>query len=208
MLKLNIQNLIILISLLIFIYGFYSILNYKEGFDIINDIENDFKMLFPKNNCPNLLIQKNGKYLMYNTNKSNVPGVNPISFDNLEEYTQFHKWLRSQGINCPILYLQQMYDTQGNNTYRILPDPNEPNLGLPITKLYDAGHNKGSMPGFDPQNQYIGDNTPLDNLFHEEERTQKLSDNPMDYNWGGPEYSEDVVQSGKYSDDQIYYQIN
>ncbi len=58
------------------------------------------------------------------------------------------------------------------------------------------------MPGFDPHNQYIGDKTPLDEMFHDEENN-KLSDNPMDNNFGGKEYAEDQVNSGAYADNQV-----
>ena len=30
----------------------------------------------------------------------------------------------------------------------------------------DAPYNSGSFPGFDPDNQYIGENTPLDKLYY------------------------------------------
>lgn len=164
-----------------------------EGFDV-------------PSNCPNLLIKKGAKYYLHNTAKDNVPGVNPIEFKNLEEYVEFMHWMRGQGIRCPVLYLQQTYDTQGERTYRVLPDAVEQNAGLPpqrmpkLTKLYDAGHQKGSMPGFDPLNQYIGDYTPLDAMFHEK---GPISDNPMDNQWGGAQYSREVVQSGKYAKDTI-----
>ena len=39
--------------------------------------------------CPNLLIQKGPKFYLYNSNIASVPGVNPIEFNNLEEYTEF-----------------------------------------------------------------------------------------------------------------------
>ena len=57
--------------------------------------------------CPNLLIQKGCKIYLHNTKIAEVPGVNPIEFNNLEEYTQFIDWQRSQGIRCPVLYLQE-----------------------------------------------------------------------------------------------------
>ena len=153
---------------------------------------------------PNLLIKKDAAYYLYNTNKSHVPGVNPIRFENLEEYTQFMDWMRSSGIRCPVLYLQQTNDTQGQSTYRMLPDPNEPNAGLPpappvkITKLLDAGHNKGSTPGFDSKNQHIGDYTPLDQIYNQKELLPK-SDNPMDTNWGGIGYSQRQIEKGVYA---------
>lgn len=159
--------------------------------------------------CPNLLMKKDDAYYLYNTNKSNVPGVNPVRFNTLEEYTEFMDWLRGSGIRCPVLFLQQTYDTQGQRTYRALPNPEEPNAGLPPvrplkqTKLFDAGHNKGSMPGFDPMNQYIGDYTPLDGIFHEKNKNG-LSDNPIDTNWGGVAYSRDIVDNtNTYAGDTI-----
>ena len=161
-------------------------------------------------NCPNLLIKKDDKYLLVNTTKSHIPGVNPIEFKNLEDYTEFMQWLRGQGIRCPVLFLQQTYDTQGKRTYRILPDAYEPNAGLPPqrmpheTKLYDAGHNPGSMPGFDPLNQYIGDYTPLDKMFHEK---GPISDNPMDPNWGGKAYTAEIVKEGKYAGDTVEIKV-
>ena len=39
--------------------------------------------------CPNLLIQKDSKFYLYNSKLAQVPGVNPIEFDNLEDYTIF-----------------------------------------------------------------------------------------------------------------------
>ena len=113
-------------------------------------------------------------------------------------------WMRSSGIRCPVLYLQQTNDTQGESTYRMLPDPDEPNAGLPpaqpakVTKLFDAGHNKGSTPGFDPMNQYIGDYTPLDQVFNQKELLTK-SDNPMDTNWAGIGYSQKQIKDGIYA---------
>ena len=59
-------------------------------------------------------------------------------------------------------------------------------------------YNKNSYPGFDTMNQYIGVETPLDNMFHEKD---KISDNPMDKNWGGVGYSQEMVDSGKYDMD-------
>ena len=65
------------------------------------------------------------------------------------------------------------------------------------------GHNKGSMPSFDPMNQYIGDYTPLDGIFHEK-TNNGLSDNPIDTNWGGVQYSRDIVDNtDKYAGDTI-----
>jgi hypothetical protein len=179
--------------------GLYYIYNQKfmEGFDNI------------PNHCPNLLMKKDNVYYLYNTKKNHVPGVNPIQFKNLEEYKEFIEWLRGQGLLCPILYLEQTYDTQGQRTYRMYPDPDEQNAGLPvydvnqITKLYGS-HDPGNYPGYDPQNQYIGSYTPLDKL-HNIQKNKPISDNPMDPNWGGPQYTREMVKEGKYKGDEVYF---
>ena len=126
--------------------------------------------------CPNLLIQKGAKYFLHNTELVEVPGVNPIEFNNLSEYVQFLEWQRGAGIRCPVLYLQQTYDVQGNKTYKVRPSVTEMQGGLPLqmdststTKLVDASHddgeyNKGSFPGYDPTSYYVGEKTPLDKM--------------------------------------------
>ena len=141
----------------------------------------------PENDCPNLLIQKGKELFLINKNKVEIPGVNPIRFENLEDYVEYLEWQRNTGIYCPVLYLQETYDAQNNRGYRILPDPLNPNAGLPSTlphhlfnnisgklenceALVDANkqgtgpYNKGGYPGYDPDNQYIGQWTCLDKL--------------------------------------------
>ena len=65
--------------IVVFLLGLYYYTNYSvpliEGFDSLN--------------CPNLLIQKGKKIYLKNTQKAEVPGVNPIIFNNLEEYVEF-----------------------------------------------------------------------------------------------------------------------
>ena len=61
------------------------------------------------NDCPNVLIQDGKKLLLVNKKKATIPGVNPILFENLEEYTEYLKWQRKQGIVCPVLYFQGSY---------------------------------------------------------------------------------------------------
>ena len=188
----------IAIMFLIFISGFVFFYNHtpkKEGFDISMD-------------CPNLLIQKGKKLHLIYKNKARVPGVNPLVFENLEEYVEFIEWQRTRGIRCPILYFDQTFDTQGNIGYRMLPDPVDKNGGLsshipppskmpPVKPLYDANHddppfNKNSNAGFDPEDQYVGAYTYLDRNFDSQE---KPSINAMDTGWGGVAYSRKKVES-------------
>jgi len=191
------MNTKLIIAIVLFLAGLCFIMKYRTK-DVVEGF-GDFS------NCPNLLVKKDSDYYLYNTTKAEVPGVNPIKFSNLEDYTEFMQWLRGEGIRCPVLYLQQTYDTQGERTYRMLPDPKEQHPGLPptiphVTKLYDAGHNKGSYPGFDPENQYVGDYTPLDEMYHSK---KAISDNPMDTNWGGPAWSRESVREGDYAEDTV-----
>ena len=47
--------------------------------------------------------------------------------------------------------------------------------------------NENSFPAYDPDNQYIGLDTPLDKMF--DDSKGKRSPNAMDTSWGGVEYS-------------------
>jgi hypothetical protein len=92
-----------------------------------------------KPRCPDLLIQKDARFYLYNSKLAQVPGVNPIEFDNLEDYTEFLDWQRSQGIRCPVLYLQATYDAQGNRVYKARPSVTELQAGLPPSTLPPMG---------------------------------------------------------------------
>lgn len=161
-------------------------------------------------NCPDMLVKKGNKLMLLNNRKAQIPGINPIFFDNLEEYVEFYEWQKSQGLKCPVLYFNEVEDAQGNTGYRMLNSPLNPQGGLPShsstaqeVPLYDANHdnppwNKKSYPGHDPKNQNAGRYTPLDKAFH---GNGSKSADAMDVNWAGREYSRRVVKSGKYDKD-------
>lgn len=229
---------------LLFLLGFYYIYrsNDIEAFIHNQDGNNEEEYKIAEN-CPDILIQKGSEFFLYNSKRANVPGVNPIRFDNLEDYTEFTEWQRSQGILCPILYLQHSYNAQGEPVYKARPSPTNMQGGLPdmyitqqtmgsntypdysnlpdfnslnvvpppnediSSKLIDANRNtdyfnRNSYPGFDQQNQYIGLETPIDKLFHDDIHN-KISPNPMDTNWGGAKYTRCLVESGKYKDREV-----
>ena len=98
-----------LFILILFVSGFYVSLNYTS-----QSVLEGFKQ---KPRCPNILIQNGNELLLKNTNLADIPGVNPIVFHNLHEYTEFVEWQRSQGIQCPILYLQKSYSIQNEPVY-------------------------------------------------------------------------------------------
>jgi len=133
------MTLTTLLFIIVFFIGLYfyakcSDPKYHEG--LTNNIQGI--------RCPNLLIQKGSKFYLYNSKIAQVPGVNPVEFDNLEDYTEFLDWQRSQGIRCPVLYLQHTYDTQGNPVYKVRPSVSEPQGGLPPTTL-NTPSSQGNM---------------------------------------------------------------
>lgn len=259
---------------ILFLLGFYFIYksNDIETFETKDDIEQgkvlgkNYKI---NDNCPDVLIQKGAAFFLYNSKRANVPGINPIRFETLEEYVEFTEWQRSQGILCPVLYLQHAYDAQGEPVYKARPSPTHlyggqpdyivtpaslptqqimypnipPNIMPPPAKFpvqglyaqntlnalplppnntqmdfvgahtgtvyngaaYTGGSNPyagatNSYPGFDPQNQMVGCNSPLDKMFNQ---TNGVSPNPMDSNWGGVEYTENLVKAGYFKGNEI-----
>ena len=208
----------LLFTVVIFILGLYFTMNYSSS-------EEGFVSSSQPQRCPNILIQNGTEIFLYNSQVAKVPGVNPIKFNNLEDYVEFMKWQRSQGIVCPVLYLQQTNDAQGKNIYKIRPSPVDLQGGLPpmvdtttgagaganrlppVTKLMDSNrndppYNTNSYPGVDASGFNMGDVTPLDmlNFIQQDSGT---SPNPMDPNWGGPKFTQHLVDSGYYEGDQV-----
>jgi len=204
------MNTLTFLFIILFLIGLYfyaktSDPKYSEGLTNIN----------VQAKCPNMLIQKGSSFNLYNSKLANVPGVNPIEFNNLEDYVEFLDWQHSQGINCPVLYLQQSFDAQGNETYKMRPSVTELQGGLPSnppiypnpTLLVDATrndppYNKNSFPAYDQSSQYVGATTPLDGMNILQEKLP-VSPDAMDPNWGGAAYTQSLINSGYYSDDNV-----
>jgi hypothetical protein len=160
--------------------------------------------------CPNILLQKGSKYYLYNSNLVQVPGVNPIEFNNLEEYVQFLEWQRGAGIRCPVLYVQNTYDAQGERVYKIRPSVTELEGGLPPTTtvplplkftsiLENQAYNDTSYPVTNDTNNEM---SPIDQI-NNSNYNMLYSDNPMDPNWGGTKYTQALVDSGYYKDNEV-----
>lgn len=81
--------------------------------------------------CPNLLIQFDAKYYLFNTNQPRSLGINPIMFNTMEDYTNFLTWQNKVGIKCPVLYVQKTYDAQGKRVYKMRPSVEDVKGGLP-----------------------------------------------------------------------------
>jgi hypothetical protein len=184
----------------------------REAFE--GNVSDDGSSFAPnKNRCPNILIQKGSQLYLHNSRLSNVPGVNPLKFNNLEEYVEFTEWQRGQGIRCPVLYMQHSFDAQGKPVYKIRPSPMDLQGGLPPVAdpgavaanananfIDDADKppmNANSYPAFDPMEPNAG--SPKDNI----KKLKGLSANPMDPNWGGDAYTQSLIDAGKYSGDEV-----
>jgi hypothetical protein len=230
-LKMTITHLFIIVCFLCGLY-FYIQMNLpedvkqeKEGFTSSQSTTAKSLSKKPSKQCPDMLIQKGAKFYLFNSRLAKVPGVNPIEFDHLEDYTEFLDWQHSQGIHCPVLYLQETYDAQGNQTYRIRPSVDEPQGGLNPTMLQqpnptvliDATHddlpyNKQGYPAFDQSSFYVGATTPLDtmpNIGPNQPPAEKggVSPDPMAPNWGGANYTQSLVDQGYYAGNEVQIQV-
>ena len=84
-----------------------------EGFDNPNH-QND-----ENNKCPTNLIKDGNKLLLYNPKLAKVPGVNPIHFNSLDEYSTYVEWQRVNKVHCPILQLDKTFENSATDMYSI-----------------------------------------------------------------------------------------
>lgn len=176
-----------------FLSGLYFCVKYSSP----KSLEGLTNMSQPR--CPNILVQKGLKYYLHNSKIAKVPGVNPIEFANLEEYVEFLDWQRSQGIRCPVLYLQHTYDAQGDAVYKVRPGVTEMQGGLPPTST-TAKNASNQLPMSSLQNPnptlLVADmNQDQENLLH--------NPDPMSDNWGGADYTQKLVDTGYYKGNEV-----
>lgn len=83
--------------------------------------------------CPNMLIKIGNEYYLYVSGEEEKEGVNPLVFQNLDEYKKHLDSEKEKGNFCPVLYVQVENDAQGQDVYRIResPDVAEQQAGLP-----------------------------------------------------------------------------
>ena len=184
--------------------------------------------------CPNMLIQKGSRFYLYNSKLANVPGVNPVEFENLEDYTEFLEWQRSQGIRCPVLYLQQTFDAQGNRVFKVRPSVSELQGGTPPSNSSpsnaspsNANLGNANLGNSDSPSTLGIPNTPAytetnieskDTQYHKtsmapwdqftkEQSNLPVSPDPMDPNWGGADYTQCLVDNGFYAENEVMIRV-
>lgn len=199
------KYLIILFSLVVFFLGLYVYCTGK--FEIIDENLENRKKVAPK--CGNVLVKRGEHIYLYNT--TDRSDAMPVHFNNLDEYIEYVKQQREQGLNCPILFLQEESDVQGNDVYRVRPSPFDLQGGMQpinsVNEVVDASriskkYNKNLYPGFDPYGYDIGTYNELD-AIHDSTGKSGLSDSPMDTNWGGIEHTQQQIDMGKYENRQV-----
>jgi len=107
---------------------------------IINDTGVTTKLVedSPELNCPNVLIRKGNLLLLINTRKPPEDGVNPIIFNDLDQYIHYVKVQRTtHNVHCPVLFLQEEANAQGEYVYRVRPGPFDQNSGSPAPNVND-----------------------------------------------------------------------
>lgn len=126
------------IIILFFILGIYMTMTYTTY-----DLTRTFN-----NTCPNMLIQVGSEIWLYNSNNPIIEGINPVKFNNLEEYYEFVKWQNTMNLNCPILYIQQVYNTQGEAEFYLRNTPLRPfnDNKIIIESLTTTNNNVKSKP--------------------------------------------------------------
>ena len=188
---------------LVFISGFFVLLNNNirifevEYFNNSPPLQND--------NCPNMLVKRDGKYYLFSPHFPNSPTV----FQTLDEYA---KYIQTDTSNCPVLFLQKENDPQGNDVYRIRRNPFYIEGGLPPLPLIvhdnsvpiieedasrDNGFNQNMFPGFDPYGLYVGRYTDKDVIHDSTSKNPEGSFNPMDSNWKGVIDTQRALEDGK-----------
>ena len=227
-----VTTVFLIFLLLTFLSGIYfcathvSVINIYENFDPKQDLQGPTTI-----DCPDLLIKSGNSLLLFNSRLPQIPGTNPLPFFSLDEYIQYLENQRKKGIRCPVLFVQEENNTQGQSVFRIRPDVFDPQGGLPTAQqqqtpfgipfsktqpspasspiqLIDSSDdnpkwNQNQTQGFDPTNFHVGQYTTLDALHDSTYQGKSLSDNPMDANWGGVLYTKSAVDSGKYKENEV-----
>jgi len=218
----NTKTAVVLFLLLVFISGFFVLLNgdifIKDiGINEIQFFNNEgFDASGQSNTCPNMLVKGDGKIILYNSNQINQTA--PIEFKDLNEYSNYLDKQHKKGVNCPVLFLQKESNSQSKDVYRIRQSPfyiegglpalpiNVHNNSIPI-KTIDAsrenGYNIGTYQGFDPYNFNNGRYSDLDVVHDSTQNTKGGLLNPADPNWLGVISTQTAVDSGMFKENEV-----
>jgi hypothetical protein len=157
--------------------------------------------------CPNLLREEGDVIMLYDLTQ---PGsnINPAVFYNLAEYSQFVEEQQEQGINCPILELQTetIGSSISNNYSNMENDSKNENLNKGYRSNDNEDVNSNNHIEVDIEVEHFDKYANKNVEYNQNENnmdTGEISDNPMDTNWGGVQYSAQSLASGKYDGNMV-----
>ena len=93
--------------------------------------------------------------------------------------------------NPPTLVLDNNVNLDKNSPVKIMDADRE-----------QAPYNAGNYAGFDSHGLYQGTYTEIDKI-HDSTAANVMSDNPLDPNWGGVLYTQQMLESGKYDENNV-----
>ena len=133
--------------LLTFTSGIYfcathvSVIDIYENFDPKQDLQGPTTI-----DCPDLLIKSGNSLLLFNSRLPQIPGTNPLPFFNLDEYINYLENQRKKGVRCPVLFVQEENNTQGQSVFRIRPDLFDQQGGLPTQQQQPSSQSPFGSP--------------------------------------------------------------
>ena len=196
------------VVVLAFVAGFFVVLNnriYRKEFQTMSEGLDS--------SCPSFLVKQNNQYKLI----SNGEPDQEITFSSLEMYENYVKDQEAKGIHCPTLYAQEVNGIQGSSTFHMYPSPAAaveggtqnvpiqtmelPKKGIPSPPLFSL--NDHSYPGFDAHGLYVGKFTDVDRVHTSTATKDKMSENPMDTNWGEVQYTQQAIDKGTYKENEV-----
>ena len=195
-------------------------LNRGRGYDNFTDYVGN-----SVSGCPDILVRQGNGYVLLFSDASDNETRPPLNFDSLDSYKAYVQNDQAQGgKQCPMVYLREESGTQGDTIFRTYSSPfggNEVGGATGNREVLEQSEDlilldnpfSVSPPtvkpsaddymGFDSHGLDIGKFTALDEI-HMSTEESTLSENAMDPNWGGVSYTQNVVESGKFSGNDIY----
>jgi hypothetical protein len=199
-----------------------------EGFTELSD---ESSLSSSSHLCPDLLVKRGNTLVLHNTRSGVV--APPLEFSSIDAYIKHTEEQRTRGATCPVLFLQEETNAQGEDVFRIRPTLDSTQNGLSTNAIVPGivlankysndtfAYNRNAkasppplppppeqesklmFPSIDPHGQNVGKYTEVD-AVHDSTAKTALSDNPLDTNWGGVNYSIEQANSDKYINNRVY----
>jgi hypothetical protein len=95
-----------------------------EGFEAYNGGDRDGLVSkdYDETRCPNLLVHRGDILLLYNTRARNSDEALVKTFQNVDEYHAWSVQEAQEGRVCPVVYMRQEVNTQGQDVFRMYSD--------------------------------------------------------------------------------------